>query len=565
MGDRQGSAGSSGPEGQKSLRRFHLAALAVYGLLSVLLVDHGVSITRNLSGHGTDPYAFLWFLAWWPHAVGAHLSPLTTKLVWYPLGLSLPWVTSVPALSFLLAPLTAMAGAVVTYNVLIIAAPILCAWFAYFVCFRLTAHPVASLLGGFLFGFSSYEMNQDTSALNLCAAFCVPALLLVVLRRLDGSLPRRWAVAWAALLLTLQFYISIELFATIFVFGGIAWSFAYLYAVAQRAVLRRLVADAMIAAPFVTVALAPFLILMAKTHGQVHLPDLWPYYYTADLANLVIPSRGNLFGMPFGVLSRHFNGSVPEQDIYLGLPLLFLIWHFARAQGAQPYARLLIACFLVFLLCSFGPRLWIGGHYSAVVLPWTLAVHLPLLKDALPTRFALFVSLTAAIIAAFWIARPDHSRVRVAFGLVCCITLLPGPHPWRPLPRSMFFAPGRIEALLGPDPRVLILPFGINGPSSYWQMENHYGFTQTGGYLGFPPAPMQTYEAVGEMFGNAVPPDFVLQFVRFCEGTRTQYVVVGRGANPLMVKAISTLDWPVRKIDDVTVFTVPSASAGARS
>jgi hypothetical protein len=209
----------------------HVVVLAAYGLLSVILVDHGVPITRNLSGQGADPYAFLWFLAWWPHAVEAHLSPLMTKLVWYPVGVSLPWLTTVPALSLILAPLTVVVGVVVTYNVLVIAAPALCAWFAYLVCFRLTEHLAASLLGGFLFGFSSYEMAQDTAALNLSAAFCVPALLLVILCRLDGSLSRRWTVIYAGLLLTLQFYISIEIFATIFVFGGIAWAFAYLYVV----------------------------------------------------------------------------------------------------------------------------------------------------------------------------------------------------------------------------------------------------------------------------------------------------------------------------------------------
>jgi hypothetical protein len=539
-------------------RAGHVVALAAYGLLAVALVDHGISITDNLSGQGTDPYIFLWFLAWWPHVVGAHLSPLMTKLVWYPVGVSLPWVTSIPALSLIFAPLTAVAGAVVTYNILIIAAPALCVWFAYLVCSRLTGHFVASLLGGFLFGFSSYEMAQDTAALNLSAAFCVPALLLVILRRLDGSLSRSWTVAYAVLLLTLQFYISIEIFATVFVFGGIAWMFAYLYAAQQRPVLRRLVIDALCAAPVVTAAAAPFLVPMAHTYGLVHLPDAWPYFYTADLLNLVVPSRENLLGGPFWPLSRRFNGGVQEQDIYLGLPLLFLIWHFAREQGARPYGRLLIACFLVFLLCSFGPRLWIAGHYSVIGLPWMLAVHLPLLNNALPARFALFVSLTAAIIAALWIARPEEKRARLALGLVCCVTLLPGAHPWRPIPHSAFFAPGRVEALLGANPRILILPFAINGPSGYWQMENDYGFTQTGGYLGFPPAPMQGYKAVGQMFGNDVQPDFVPEFVRFCQATRTQYVVVGPGANPVMVKAIATLDWPVRKTDDVTIFTVPS-------
>ena len=536
----------------------HTIAVAVYCFLSLVLVDHGTSITRNLSGEGADPYAFVWFLAWWPHAVGAHLSAIITKLVWYPLGVCLAWLTAVPALAIIFAPLTVTAGPVVTYNVLVILSPILCAWFAYLVCFRLTGALAASLVGGFLFGFSSYEMAQDTAALNLSAAFCVPALLLVILRRLDGSLSRKWTVAFSAILLTIQFYICIEIFATIFVFGGIAWMLSYLYVADRRPALRRLIADAMIAAPFVLAAVAPFLIPMSRTYGLVHLPAAWPYYYTADLLNLVIPSHENLFGAPFLFLSRHFNGGVQEQDIYLGLPLLLLIWHFAREQFSQPSGRLLIVCFFVFLLCSFGPRLWIGGHFSAIALPWNLAVHLPLLGSALPTRFALFVSLTAAIIAALWIARSQQKWARLGVGLICCITLLPRPHPWGPLPHSVFFSPGRVQALLGPNPRVLILPFAIKGPSSYWQMENHFGFTQVGGYLGFPPEPMQKYPAVFEMFANNLRPNFVADFVQFCQVTHPQFIIIGPGANQAMIKAISGLNWPTRKIDDVTVLTVPS-------
>jgi hypothetical protein len=537
----------------------HAAALIIYGLLSLALVDHGVSITRNLSGQGSDPYDSLWFLAWWPHALGAHLSAIRTNLLWYPLGISLPWLTAVPALSFIMAPLTVMCGPLVTYNVLIIAAPILSAWFAYLVCFQLTRRLAASLLGGFLFGFSTYEMAQDTSALNLSMIFCVPALLLVILRRLDGSLSRKWAVAWATLLLVVQFYICIEVFAMIFVFGGIAWAFAYLYDTVERSMLRRLVMDALIAGPFVSIAVLPFLIAMAQTHAQIHHPDLWPYYFTADVLNVVIPSDNNLFGGPFRFLSQHFSGGPQEQDIYLGLPLVFLIWRFAREQGARPVGRLLMACFLVFLLCSFGPRLWIAGQYSAVALPWMLAVHLPLLGEALSTRFALFVSLTAAIIAALWIARAETGWARLAVGCVCCITLLPGPHPWRPLPYSAFFAPGRVQAVLGPNPHVLILPFAINGPSSYWQAENNFGFTQIGGYLGFPPAPMQKYPAVPEMFGNQPQADFVPVFKQFCQAMHAQYVIIAPGANPVMVKDIATLGWPTRRVDDVGVVTIPGA------
>jgi hypothetical protein len=103
----------------------------------------------------------------------------------------------------------------------------------------------------------------------------------------------------------------------------------------------------------------------------------------------------------------------------------------------------------------------------------------------------------------------------------------------------------------------LILPFSINGASSFWQQENDYGFTQTGGYLGFPPAPMQKYLAVGDMFGNVMETGFLPSFVKFCEDTHTQFIVIHDGAQPAIAAAIATLGWKAQKIDDVTVLTVP--------
>jgi hypothetical protein len=216
----------------------------------------------------------------------------------------------------------------------------------------------------------------------------------------------------------------------------------------------------------------------------------------------------------------------------------------------------------VFLLLSFGPRLWVAGHYSPIVLPWMLVVNLPLLGAALPGRFALFVSLVSAVIAAYWIAAPGAPRWRLALGVLACVSLAPSLHPWRAMPTSAFFAPGRVQAVLGPNPRILILPFAINGPSSFWQQENQFGFSQTGGYLGFPPAAMQKYKAVGELFGNYEKPGFASDFALFCTQTATQYVVAGPGVSAPLQQTLRGLNWRHFQVDDVTVYAVPGSVRG---
>jgi hypothetical protein len=549
------------PRSETGLWRWHFGALAVYAALALAIIGHGVSLTQNILGIGADPFAFIWFLGWWPWAIAHHLNPLFTNLVWQPSGVQLTWVTSVPLLAILGMPFTLLYGPVVTFNVLILCGPVLAAWVAYRLCLKLTGVPEASLVGGYLFGFSSYEMGQDLAALNLNFTMFVPALMLIILLRLDNEISRTKTVFLAATVLVCQFLNCIEIFALICVFGGIAWLLAFGYLPMRRPDLRRLFVDGLFTAPLVVVAVSPFLLAMFSHAGFVHLPAEWPYYFTADLLNIVVPTRLDAIGGSwFTGISGNFKGGISEEDAYLGLPLLLIIVLFARDNKNLPAARFPLALFLVLVIASFGPQLWIDGKFSRIMLPWRIAMNVPLISSALPCRFALFSSLVAAIIAALWIAQapPGRSRrLRFDAGLLACFVLLPAKHQVIKPPHSAFFQPGRVEAVLGPDPRLLILPFAISGPSSFWQQESGYSFAQTGGYLGFPPASMQHYAAVGQLFGNYQGPGFVNDFKVFCSATQTQYVVAGPGTSAAMLAALVQLNWPVQKIDDVTIFTVP--------
>ena len=528
-------------------------------MIATVFIDHGESLTRSIAGQGSDPFAFIWFLAWWPWAIAHHLNPLFTQLVWQPEGVYLAWVTSVPLLGIIGSPLTVISP-VLTFNILVICAPILAAWMGYFLCLYIAREPLAALIGGFLFGFSSYEMAQDTAALNLSFTACVPLLLLIVLVRLDGGLNRPQAVLLGGLTLICQFLLCIEIFAMLFVFGGIAWGLGLAYMPARRPVLRRLLGDGLYAAPFVILGLSPVLVSMARHAGSINLPAGWPYYFVADPLNFFIPSGGNLLGTLLR-FSGDFNGGIQEQDAYIGLPLLLIIALFAWQKFQVPAVRFLLLMFALLLAASLGPRLWLGGEVYRAALPWSLFMHLPLLHSALPTRFALFVSLLVAIIAVLWLrdaVTAPQRRARFSLGLLACVFLLPQLHPWMRLPATQFFQPGRVEAALGKNARVLVLPFSINGPADLWQVQSHFGFVQTGGYLGFPPRRMQNYPAVSELFGGSEPAHFSEHIDAFCHATHTQFLIMGPGTAPPLRTAITVLFGPGRKIDDVIVYPLPN-------
>ena len=78
-------------------------------------------------------------------------------------------------------PLTWLANPVVSFNVLTLLAPALSAWTAFLLARYLTRDRFASFIGGYLFGFSSYELGQLLGHLHMDLIFIVPLLLLFAL------------------------------------------------------------------------------------------------------------------------------------------------------------------------------------------------------------------------------------------------------------------------------------------------------------------------------------------------------------------------------------------------
>jgi len=537
---------------------WHAGAFFLFLLLSFILIDHGTSLASQILGRGTDPFAFIWFLAWWPWAIGHHLNPFWTDLVWQPSGYALLWGSSVPLLAFAAAPITFLAGPVVSFNVLVLLAPVLSAWCAYRLCLWLTAAPSSAIIGGLIFGFSTYQIAQ-AATLNLSFTFLLPCLIWVALKRLRAQISRWIFVGLICLILFCEFLISSEIFAMSIVFGSIAWLTAFVMLREERPVLSLLLADGLIAAPILIFLISPFLVAMFSRYPFVHLPALWPYFFVADPFGFVLPPRNNLVGGGYfqAAISDYF-GDAQEQDSYIGLPIVMIICAFARTRKQQAYAGFLLAVFLLLLAASLGPRLWVAGHYTNIILPWSVFMYLPLLGGALPVRFALYVSLVASIIVALWVAASGNRRWRLGLAVIACVALWPKHQPSMGIPASAFFQPGRVQAVLGVNRRILVLPFGIHGPSSYWQVESHFAFSQTGGALGFPPAAMQIYPAIQALFGGDAAQLKLADFKAFVLVTSTQYIVVGPGTPRILVAMLNQLSWPQRQVDDVTIYTVPA-------
>ncbi len=139
-----------------------------------------------------------------------------------------------PALALLAWPITAHWGPIVSFNLLTTAAPILSAFAAFLLCNTLTNKYFPSLVGGWVFGFSSYEIGQLIGHLHLDFTACIPALVWLAVLRYRSRISGRMFVAAGTGLLTFQFGTSTEIFATATLFGFIALILCYLLQAADR-------------------------------------------------------------------------------------------------------------------------------------------------------------------------------------------------------------------------------------------------------------------------------------------------------------------------------------------
>ena len=98
-------------------------------------------------------------------------------------------------------------------------------------------------------------------------------------------------------------------------------------------------------------------------------------------------------------LSGHFTGFPSEQSGYLGIPLLVILWLYLCRRGR------FLGIVLAGIVLANWPQFWFAGRQTHIPLPWAFLRHLPLIGDALPSRFMLYASLVAAIVTALWISR----------------------------------------------------------------------------------------------------------------------------------------------------------------
>lgn len=501
--------------------------LGVYTLLSLLLF--GVPVighlgSRAIASDAIDSSQFMWFLAWWPHAVFHGINPFVTHAMFVPNGFNLTWSTAMPGPAMLLAPITELFGATVTWNVIQLASPALSAWTMFLLCRHITDRTWPSLAGGYVFGFSPYMLIHLTGGPYLALVALLPVFVLLVLRRLEESIsPRRFIVAMTASL-TAEYLISSEVLLTATLFGGIALVLAYAMFAQHRRALVGLLRPLAIAYGATVVLISPFLYFFFFGHqyppGATH--------FSADLFGFALPP-------PFVALSRQqppFAGS--NTETYLGLPLIILICLWVWRERHSRRTWLIALSLAIAAILSLGGYLFVRGHKTGIPAPWLAIAQLPVLRYAIPIRFAVFVALPAALIVALWCRNLDlHSASGLASAALAALAIafiVPdiGSSGWNtPMRDPAFLRSGAYRTYLTPRDNVLTIPAW--GQNERWQANTGFRFNLSDGYAGnpFPPSYAQ-YPTWNTLLTGRLTPDYAAQLRRFIADKRVTAIVVDR-------------------------------------
>ena len=423
-----------------------VTVVGLYALASALvwipLLSAGIGTVIHTGG---DTYLNLNLLGWVPLAIGGLHNPFFDPLLNHPGGLNLLVNTSQPLLGVLLWPVTAMFGPAVSLNLAVLASMPLTAMTSYVLLRQFVGWRPAAFAGGAIVGFGPYEFQSAAHFhLQLSVTFLIPLLFVVLVWLARGEVSARRGGILLGALMVAQFFVSTELLATAMLVAVIAAVVALLAAPSVRRHLGVEARAAGLAVAVAAVVLAWPIWLLLRGPGSIRGPvQLVAQAYRTDLLALVLPPDGlALAPHALSTLTKGFSTLPGENVAYLGAPLLVAVIAVVVWRRAERTVVIAGAMALVTFLLGLGGALAVSGKPAigaggaATGGPWlpeSVLGQLPMLKNLIPSRFALYTAIFVAIVAAIGATRlraalpPGRARTVLPLALVilCLAPLVP--------------------------------------------------------------------------------------------------------------------------------------------
>lgn len=399
-------------------------------------------------GDDGDTITNVWNIWWIQQSIfDLHQLPFQTAYLHYPHGVTLLGHTLSLANAVPGAILKQFLGIVPAFNLLVIASFIIGGLTAFWLCWRFSKSYVGSLLGGFIYTFSSYHFAQATGHLNLEAIQWIPLFLLAWISYLEKpSWPRGLGAAGALLLV---FFTDYYFFLYCFLAGAILFG----WQAARRRNIWWLWREggwpsvAAFVLPVITVTLPLVLALQRLEQTGRLIGNHVPEEFSMDLLAPIIHGGWWRFSNLTKGFWSHLPVPIGEASVYLGISVLILlglriIWR--KKLAGSPMAVWWIM-FGFFYAVALGPVLHIWGQAYPLtvsgqsVMPYALLgkiIH-PMQVSGVPTRMMLMAILSAAVLTAavwpvLWRRRWGQIAATILAG-VLIIDCLPQSMPATPL------------------------------------------------------------------------------------------------------------------------------------
>ena len=394
---------------------------------------------------------------------------------------------------------------VVSYNLATLLSPVLGAWFGYRLCRYITGAWLPSLIGGYVYGFSSYELGQMLGHLHLVPVFLLPAAVQLVLLRMDEAIGVRRFVVLMAAVFALQVLISTEVLFAGLIFGFTALLVALWLVPARRNAIRATVPPLFVAGGVAALVLSPFLYEAVRGLGAPPSLD-WhatARVYSADPLNYVVPTPITWLGggwaeslaVKFNTNNGGLSGAYAECGAYIGLPLLALAGWFLIRTWERRTSRVSLVVIALIFVASLGSHLHIAeppaqadlDYHPKIRLPWAAFSHLPVFDHLLPDRFVLFISLIVGVLVAQALALPSTGRpwgrwLVAGVGVVALLPTFSGSYWSGKVTATPFFDQGTYKRYIKRDEIVLAFPLQ-SGDSMVWQANSDWYFRMASGYI----------------------------------------------------------------------------------
>jgi hypothetical protein len=466
-----------------------LFLLAFLGLAGWMFAPSWSSpTTTTLEGGNGDTAIFVWFLRWVPFALEHGHDLLVSHHLNYPDGVNLMWNTSLPLPGLVLAPVTAIWGPVLSFNVLLVLAYGLSAWCAYLAIRRFAPAHLAAAVGGLVYGFSP-AIRVQSHHLHMSLAFLVPLMLLGLHEALVRQRRSPWLVgAGLGAMAGCQLLIGEELLAMTALLG-----FA-MFLLLVLSNLRRLrdrwvyAAKAFGAALVLLAAIVVWPLSVQFTGPQRIHGDIQKTNYSNDLQGFILPGWPQ--ALSHDGAAELVAGFAGGNSAYLGLPLVLVLVVLAVRWRSSGVVRVGLALMVVAAVLSLGPTLLVGGRDTGIPLPWAFFDDLPLLPSLIPARLAQLTALFAGLLLAVflhavWREGGWRRPAAAAVALAVLVPLWPAATvPAEKVATPAFFTSPAVRELPR-DGVTLVLPWPyrrIAEPMT-WQAEAGLWFRMPGGYF----------------------------------------------------------------------------------